>query len=214
LHAVIDDLLDLSGFVPFDGHEAVSGLSGSQSALSNVFELEEALPGERLEVIHDVEDIDSLGIEPVGSHTLVGLACAVVNALALQWIARRRVDINMRSMQELDKMHGVSIAGIQQIETLKASALESDFFTKWASVHANMINARQTLGMTNQTLSIFPTFLTALATAFVLIIGSIRVVEGSLSIGMLIAFQSLMQSFLAPVIRLIDFGATLQELQT
>jgi ATP-binding cassette subfamily C protein len=31
---------------------------------------------------------------------------------------------------------------------------------------------------------------------------------------MLIAFQSLMQSFLAPVIRLIDFGATLQELQT
>jgi ABC-type bacteriocin/lantibiotic exporter with double-glycine peptidase domain len=37
--------------------------------------------------------------------------------------------------------------------------------------------------------------------------------EGFLSIGMLVAFQSLMQSFLAPVANFVNLGSTLQELQ-
>jgi ATP-binding cassette subfamily C protein len=37
--------------------------------------------------------------------------------------------------------------------------------------------------------------------------------QGHLSIGMLVAFQSLMQSFLAPVTTLVNLGSTLQELQ-
>ena len=47
----------------------------------------------------------------------------------------------------------------------------------------------------------------------VLVVGGFRVMEGHLSIGMLVAFQSLMQSFLAPVTTLVNLGSTLQELQ-
>jgi ATP-binding cassette subfamily C protein len=110
-------------------------------------------------------------------------------------------------------MYGVSIAGLQQIETLKASALESEFFARWAGYYTKAIKAQQELGMTNQTLGVLPTLLTALTSMLVLVIGGLRVIDGHLSIGMLVALQSLMHSFLTPVTSLVGFGSTLQELQ-
>jgi len=47
----------------------------------------------------------------------------------------------------------------------------------------------------------------------VLVIGGLRVIDGPLSLGMLVAMQSLMHSFLAPVNSLVGFGRILQDLQ-
>jgi ATP-binding cassette subfamily C protein len=145
--------------------------------------------------------------------TLIGLGCAMVHIVALQWLARQRVDANMRVLQEFGKVYGVSMAGLQQIETLKAAALESEFFARWAGYHAKAINAQQALGMTNQLLGVVPTLLTALTAMLVFVIGGLRVMDGHLSIGMLVAVQSLMRSFLTPVATLVGFGSMLQELQ-
>jgi ATP-binding cassette, subfamily C, bacterial len=145
--------------------------------------------------------------------TMVGLGCAAANLVALQWLSRRRVDANMRLLQELGKVHGVAMAGLQQIETLKAAALESEFFARWAGHYAKAVNAQQALGVTNQTLGVVPTLLTALTSMLVFVIGGLRVIDGHLSIGMLVALQSLMHSFLTPVTSLVGFGSTLQELQ-
>ena len=76
--------------------------------------------------------------------------------LALRWIAPQRVDANMRLRQEDGKVAGVSIAGLQSIETLKASALESSFFGRWAGYYTKATAARQELGLTNQTLGVLP----------------------------------------------------------
>jgi NHLM bacteriocin system ABC transporter peptidase/ATP-binding protein len=145
--------------------------------------------------------------------TVCGLGCAAVNLAALQWLSRRRVDANMRLVQELGKVHGAAMAGLQQIETLKAAALESEFFARWAGSYTKAMNAQQALDMTNQTLGVVPTFLTALTSMLVLVIGGLRVMDGHLSIGMLVALQSLMHSFLTPVTSLVGFGSKLQELQ-
>jgi ATP-binding cassette subfamily C protein len=44
-----------------------------------------------------------------------------------------------------------------------------------------------------------------------LVVGSFRVIDGALSIGMLVAFQSLMQQFMQPVNTLVTLGSNLQE---
>jgi ATP-binding cassette subfamily C protein len=145
--------------------------------------------------------------------TLIGVCFAAGNFFALQLMSRQRVDANMRLMQEFGKVSGLSIAGLQNMETLKASALESDFFSRWAGYYTKAMNAQQELGMSSQTLGVLPTLLSALTSMLVLVVGGFRVMQGHLSIGMLVAFQSLMQSFLAPVTTLVNLGSTLQELQ-
>jgi ATP-binding cassette subfamily C protein len=145
--------------------------------------------------------------------TLIVVSLAAVNILTLQWISRQRVDANQRLIQEYGKAAGASIAALQSIETLKASGLESDFFSRWSGYYAKALNSQQELGVTNQTFSVLPMLLSALSSMLLLVVGGLRVMNGHLSIGMLVAFQGLMQSFQLPVNNLVNFGTILQELE-
>jgi ATP-binding cassette, subfamily C, bacterial len=145
--------------------------------------------------------------------TLIGVAFITINLLALQWISRQRSDTSTRLMQEQGKVSGVAIAGLQSMETLKASGLESDFFTRWAGYYAKALNARQDMDRLNQRLGMLPTFLTAISSMLLLVVGGFRVMDGALSIGMLVAFQSLIQQFMQPVSQLVRLGGDFQELE-
>lgn len=145
--------------------------------------------------------------------TLIVVSFAAVNVLTLQLISRQRVDANRRLIQEYGKAAGVSIAALQSIETLKASGLESEFFSRWSGHYTKALNSQQELGVTNQIFSVLPSLLSALSSMFLLVVGGLRVMDGHLSIGMLIAFQGLMLNFQQPVNNLVNFGTTLQELE-
>ncbi len=124
--------------------------------------------------------------------TLIGVFFAALNFVALRFVSRQRIDTNQRLLMERGKLTGVSMSGLQTIETLKATGSESDFFVRWAGLQAKLVEAQQQLGTSTQIVSGIPTMLTALATAVVLGVGALRVMSGDLTIGMLVAFQSLM----------------------
>jgi ATP-binding cassette, subfamily C, bacterial len=145
--------------------------------------------------------------------TSVAIIFAAFNFFALQFLSRSRVDANMKVAQENGKVAGVAIGGIQSMETVKASGLEFDLFSKFAGYYAKMLNAQQELALPTQILSTLPKFLTALATTSILVVGGFRVMNGSLSIGMLVAYQTLTNEFLNPVNNLVNFGSTMQELE-
>jgi NHLM bacteriocin system ABC transporter peptidase/ATP-binding protein len=145
--------------------------------------------------------------------TLIAILFAALNFVALQSLSRNRVDANIRFSQEQGKVAGVAISGIQSMETVKASGLESDLFAKFAGYYAKSLNAQQELALPTQVLNALPVVLTALATASILVVGGLRVMLGSLSIGMLIAYQALTQEFLQPVNEMVNFGSTLQDLE-
>ncbi|PSB18615.1 NHLP family bacteriocin export ABC transporter peptidase/permease/ATPase subunit [Phormidesmis priestleyi ULC007] len=145
--------------------------------------------------------------------TSIGIAFVIVNVTVWRWVSRQRVDANLRLMQEQGKVSGVSISGLQSMETLKASGLESEFFSRWAGYYAKAINARQEMDTTNQTLGVLPSFLTSITSMLLLVVGGLRVMDGVLSIGMLIAFQALMQRFLEPVNNLVGLAGELQEME-
>ncbi len=138
---------------------------------------------------------------------------ALLNLFALQSLSRSRVDANTKLASEGGKVSGVAIGGIQAIETIKASGLEYDLFAKFSGYYAKMLNAQQELALPSQILSILPGFLMGLASTSILVIGGLRVMNGSLSIGMLMAYQSLTEEFLTPVNNLVGFGSSLQELE-
>lgn len=145
--------------------------------------------------------------------TLIAISFAVLNLVTLKVLSDSRKDANGKLAQESGKSIGVAIGGLMSIESVKASGLESDLFGKFAGYYAKMINAQRQAAMPNQLLATLPTLLSAVATTAILVVGGFRVMGGSLTIGMLVAYQTLTQSFLGPVNTLMGFGSTLQDLE-
>jgi NHLM bacteriocin system ABC transporter peptidase/ATP-binding protein len=145
--------------------------------------------------------------------TMASISIALFNLAALRFVSRKRIDLNQRQLQEDGKLFGTTMSGFQMIETLKATGGEADFFSQWSGYQAKLINAQQKLGMSTQLLSLVPPFLMAVNTIAILTLGGLRVVDGHLSIGMLVAFQSLMMSFLGPVSMMVSLGGDLQEVR-
>jgi NHLM bacteriocin system ABC transporter peptidase/ATP-binding protein len=148
-----------------------------------------------------------------GLLTLVGLVIAGLNVLGLHLVSRRRRDVYQRLLQERGKLMGTAMAGLQTIESLKATGSESDFFVRWSGRYARVKAAEQQMGLWNLLLSAGPPFLFALNMAAILAIGALRVMDGRMTIGVLLAFQSLMVSFLTPINALVALGGSLQEVE-
>ena len=142
--------------------------------------------------------------------TLVCLAVVSLNAAAVTVVARHRIDGTRRFVQDRGKMNGTALGGLQNIETLKATGGESDLFSRWSGYQAKVVNARQDLERTTQIFDAIPALLAAINTALVLGIGSARVMNGSLTLGGLIAFQVLVASFIGPINRLVALVGRLQ----
>ena len=145
--------------------------------------------------------------------TLAGLVCAGLNIVALQFVARRRKDLNARQLQERGKLMGVAMGGLQAIETLKATGTESDFFSRMSGQMAKVLGASQQMGVYSLGLAAVPAFLTAMNTVVILGLGGLQVMDGVMTVGTLVAFQSLMAGFLGPINQLVGLGGTLQEVE-
>ncbi len=145
--------------------------------------------------------------------TVVGVALALVNVVVLRAVARRREDANRRLLQDQGKLLAASMGGLQIIESLKAAGSESDFFEKWAGYQAKVVDTEQEIGVPNAVVAAFPPTLSAITTALILGIGGLRLINGDLSMGELVAFQSLMASFMAPIAGLSELSNKLQQIK-
>ncbi len=145
--------------------------------------------------------------------TLIGVTVVGIHVLALRLARRMRGDLGRQVSQHASKLAGVAAGGLQMIETLKATGSESEFFGQWAGYQARLVKPQQALMRREQLIVAATSLLSRLSAILVLALGALRVMSGHLTPGMLVAFQSLMASFLAPVENLAQVGGTLHQLQ-
>lgn len=142
--------------------------------------------------------------------TLIGLLSVFANILLSNIISKRRVNMTCVAMRDAGKLAGATVAGIEMIETIKASGAENGFFEKWAGYQASVNKQRQV----NHLLLLLPTLVSALCGTAVLMTGVYLVMQGTFTVGMLTAFQGFLASFLSPASMLISARQTLQEMRT
>jgi NHLM bacteriocin system ABC transporter peptidase/ATP-binding protein len=140
----------------------------------------------------------------------IGVSMSLVNVLALKFVGGRRQDLSRSLTLEQGKLVASTVSAVRTIETLKASGLEDEAFGQWAGIQAKALNAEQELGVSSIFLDTLPTLFSGLTLAAILGIGGLRVIEGSLTLGSLVAFQSLMASFSAPVTDLVNHVGSFQ----
>ena len=138
---------------------------------------------------------------------------ALVNLAILRLVDRRRDEASRRLSQGRGQLAAATAGAIRSIETIKSSGLELDAFARWAGYHAKATNASQDLDRQTAGLAAVPPLIGALTNAAVLGIGGLRVMHGVMSIGDLVAFQTLAASFSEPIGRLVGVGAKLPEVK-
>jgi NHLM bacteriocin system ABC transporter peptidase/ATP-binding protein len=145
--------------------------------------------------------------------TAIVILIALLNVAAIKLAGRARTDSSRKLMQDRGKLMGISMNGLQMIETLKATGSEPEFFGRWAGYFSKTVNTEQYLQVLSQVSGMVPPFVQTMSTAAVLVIGGLKVMNGELTVGMLVAYQTLLSSFTRPLTNFVQFGSTLQELQ-
>src|SRR5262249_17466841 len=135
------------------------------------------------------------------------------NLLALQAVGRWRIDRNRAIEQLRGRLTASVMWAIQIIESVKATGSESDLLVRWTGDQARVTNAEQTLGSCDALLLALPPLLASLTTILVLGLGGHQVMAGTLGIGALVAFQSLVVGFNQPFRDLARLSNDIQELR-
>ncbi|MEM8791743.1 MAG: NHLP family bacteriocin export ABC transporter peptidase/permease/ATPase subunit [Pseudomonadota bacterium] len=139
---------------------------------------------------------------------------SVLNVIVLR-LSTRALSEKARSVAIAQgKLHGARISAIKDIETFKASGAEDIVFSRWMGLQASVTNGEQAAARISAWTLAVPGLVSALITGTVLVYGGWLVMQGEMTLGMLVAFQSLSASFIGPVKELAGFGAQLQELRS
>lgn len=141
----------------------------------------------------------------------ISFAGAAINLVMLRLLHRARLDISIRLQTDMGKLFGTSIVGLRTIESIKAAGTEDDFFSKWSGYHARMLQSEQRLARLNQAAAAVPPMIVLMTMAFVLVIGTARVMDGVLTVGVLLAYQTLLSFVVTPVRQLVSTAGRGQE---
>ncbi len=142
--------------------------------------------------------------------SLVGITIMLINIFALRYFSAKRTALNQALFQKEQATFSIATTGIEQIETLKASGAENDFFALWSSHLIAAINNNQKLGVTSRILTVLPDFISQLNNVVILLLGGLLIIRGELTIGVFIALQSFIANFSDPVKNLVDFTGNMQ----
>lgn len=146
--------------------------------------------------------------------TLAVVLLALVNAVVLAGSTRVISERYRRISIDEGKLQGSRVAALQDMETFKASGAEDIVFGRWLGMQTTVVNGRQAAARLSNWISPLPALLNALIAATVLVGGGHLVMQGELTLGMLVALQSLSASFAQPVAQLAGFGAELQQVRS
>jgi ATP-binding cassette, subfamily C, bacterial len=152
-----------------------------------------------------------LVIDPLLGTIAIGLT--LLNLVALRWALVRQQNLSRLLVAEQAALTQTTAYGAVTMETIKAGGLESDYYARWEGTAVRVGEVRQQMAVATQVGNSIPLMLRSLVWALVLCIGALQVINGRLEIGSLVAFQTLLTSFNAPIAELVSFSWLLQNAQ-
>jgi NHLM bacteriocin system ABC transporter peptidase/ATP-binding protein len=143
--------------------------------------------------------------------TALAVTFAATNLWLLVVSTRALSNAHRHMLQEEGRLQGLLFQGFASLESYRASGTEDLFFRRWAGAHAKVLGAEQIMTQTRRRLSGLALLLSSLTGIAIVLLGGLRVMDGAITIGMLIAFQMLTANFNAPVTSFVGLSAQLQD---
>ena len=146
--------------------------------------------------------------------SLIGVLAALFNLALIQWFALKRVNLIRTTEQSEGRYFSATVSCIDNMESIKAAGAETGFFSYWSGLWAQKFNRANDADDQEIRMGVVPILITGLVDAAVLILGALFILKGELTIGMLMAFQGFMASFITPVSEVVGASQRIIEMRS
>ena len=145
---------------------------------------------------------------------LVGVAAAVLNFFISTRISKARIEFSRVQMRAEGKAATSIMSGIDMVETIKATGSEDGFFERWSGYQALYSGGNARFSRVFKYVQPLPDLVQQISTSLVLVLGALLIINQKMSVGVFLAFQMCMNSFLEPVKNLLSAGKQIQDMRT
>lgn len=145
--------------------------------------------------------------------TLIGLVTIAINFLLMKLTSEKISRSVMKMQQDQGSMLGVVLSGINIMSTLKAAGVENEYTSRVLGYHAKYTRMEQSHGKLQQMVNAVPSMMNQICNILVLMLGGCLVIHGSMTAGMLVAFNTLLTAFMEPVNELMQFVEKMQKIK-
>ena len=142
--------------------------------------------------------------------TLIGLANTALLLLIVFLSHRAVAGISMKMQISGGRLFGTVCAGIGIADTIRASGAEDAYTSRILGCQAQFAQQEQGIKKIQNITDAIPVASGAVTQAMLLLAGGILAIRGQITLGMLVAFLLLFDSFLDPVNRLVRFTQKIQ----
>ena len=142
--------------------------------------------------------------------TAIALGSVIINIIVMKVTSGQISSTSVKLQQDSGKLAGAVCAGLSITSTLKASGAETEYTGRILGYHAKTIELEQNLSRLQTILNAIPDAVKMLADVLLLLVGGSLVINGKMTIGMLVAFTGLFGSFSEPIDKLVGFAKNIQ----
>ena len=146
--------------------------------------------------------------------TMIGLLQILFSVLAMAMSSQTLKDETIRLQMTQGRVSGAVSAGLGITDSIKASGMEAQYGKRLMGYQAEHAGFEQALTRRQKILSIIPETAGKIVDVLLLLVGGLMVIRGEMTIGMLVAYNALYDSFCAPVNALVGFFHQLQQLRS
>lgn len=146
--------------------------------------------------------------------TAIGVISIAISVLVAVFGNRVVADATHKLQMSYGKLYGAICAGLNITDTIKASGIEMEYGNRLMSHHAVYATQEQKMKRFQSVINAIPEATGKIVDVLFLMVGAAMVIRGDFTTGMLIAFNSLFDSFAEPVNKLLSFFEGLQTVKS
>ena len=146
--------------------------------------------------------------------TIVGLTGAAINIIVVEVTSKRLEDMAKKMQQDNGKLYGALYTGLTLTDSLKAAGSENIYAGRVIGQYGKVVNKRQEMSKTQEVINSIPEISNNIINVIVIVAGGILVIRGKMSVGELVAYISLLASFVFPVNSLVGIVQKIQTMKT
>lgn len=145
--------------------------------------------------------------------TLIGVVNVAICIGVIYLSNKSMSTVSLRIQMSAGKLYASMCSGYGITDTIKATSVENEYITRVLGNQAKQVNDVQRLNRFQKIVNAIPSATTDVSNVLILMVGGILIINGKLTMGMLVAFTSLFESFCDPVKKLVGFIQNIQTLK-